>query len=239
VKYAFIKKHRHEFKVSQMCELLKVPRSTYYGWLIRPESKHSLEDKRLSLKINQSHKASRETYGAARIKRDLAESDENVSITRINRLMRESNLRCKAKKKFKATTNSNHHHPIAQNILNRGFTVDKPNSVYTGDITYIHTDEGWLYLAVLIDLYSRAVVGWSMSDRMTANLANDALIMSLWRRRPSKGLILHSDRGSQYASTLYQKTIKDNGFICRNRKGSGLYFCTLTSVRIKESLTLF
>ena len=135
--------------------------------------------------------------------------------------MKQQGVESKSKRKFKATTHSNHGRPIAPNLLDREFLVNQPDTVYAGDITYIPTDEGWLYLAVLIDLYSRAVVGWAMSERMTAQLANDALMMAIWKRKPPKGLMAHSDRGSQYASDLYQKTLKDHGFICSmSRKGN-------------------
>ena len=134
--------------------------------------------------------------------------------------MKKQGLESKSKRKFKATTHSNHGRPVGPNLLDRRFCVKQPDTVYAGDITYLHTDEGWLYLAVSIDLYSRAVVGWAMSERMTAQLANDAVMMAIWKRRPAKGLMVHSDRGSQYASDLYQKTIKDPGFICSmSRKG--------------------
>ena len=142
---------------------------------------------------------------------------------RVGRLIKQQGLESKSKSKrnFKTTTNSNHNRPVAANLLDRRFCVDQPDTVYAGDITYLRTDEGWLYLAVLIGLYSRAVVGRTMSDRTTAQLTNDALLMVIWKRRPPKGLMVHSDRGSQYASDLYQKTIKDHGFICSmSRKGS-------------------
>ncbi len=142
-----------------------------------------------------------------------------ISRTRVGRLMKQQGLKSKCKRKFKATTNPKHGRPVTPNLLERKFLVAQPDTVYAGDIT--PTDEGWLYLAVLIDLYSRAVVGWAMSERMTAGLANNALMMAIWRRRPTQGLMLHSDRGSQYACGLYQKTIKENDFICSmSRKGN-------------------
>jgi transposase InsO family protein len=200
---------------------MDVTRSTFYDWLNRPESARSREDRHLGEEVRKAHEKSRGTYGARRIRQELVEDDEPISRTRVGRLMKQQGLESKSKRKFKATTNSNHGRPVAPNLLDREFLVDQPNTVYAGDITYIPTDEGWLYLAVLIDLYSRAVVGWAMSERMTAQLANDALMMAIWKRRPPKGLMTHSDRGSQYASALYQKTIKDHGFICSmSRKGN-------------------
>jgi len=221
VKYAFIKHHQATFTVTRMCGMMEVSCSAFYDWLKRPESARSIEDRRLSEKVKKSHEKSRETYGARRIVKDLVEDDEVISRTRAGRLMKQQDLKSKSKRKFKATTNSNHSHPVAPNLLHRKFQVERPDTVYAGDITYIPTDEGWLYLAVLIDLYSRAVVGWAMSERITAGLANDALVMAVWKRKPYKGLMVHSDRGSQYASDLYQKTIKEHGFICSmSRKGN-------------------
>lgn len=221
MKYAFIKSHRTTFSVSLMCKVMEVTRSAFYDWLNRPESARNREDRQLSEKVKKIHEKSRETYGARRIRQELVEDGEPISRTRVGRLMKQQGLESKSKRKFKATTNSNHGRPVAPNLLDREFLVDQPDTVYAGDITYIPTDEGWLYLAILIDLYSRAVVGWAMSERMTAQLANDALMMAIWKRRPPKGLMTHSDRGSQYASALYQKTIKDHGFICSmSRKGN-------------------
>ena len=221
MKYAFIESNKGTFAVSRMCDLMDISPSTYYDWRKRPESVRSLEDKRLGEKVKKFHEKSRETYGARRIRQDLVEDDELISRTRVGRLMKEQELESKVKRKFKATTNSNHGRPVAPNLLDREFQVDQLDTVYAGDITYISTDEGWLYLAVLLDLCSRAVVGWAMSERMTAQLVNDALMMAIWKRKPPKGLMVHSDRGSQYASDLYQKTIKDRGFICSmSRKGN-------------------
>jgi putative transposase len=221
VKYAFIKCNQETFAVTRMCDMMNVSQSAYYDWLKRPESARSIEDRRLGEEVKKIHKKSRKTYGTRRIRQELVEDGEAVSRKRIGRLMKQQGLESKSRRKFKATTNSNHDRPVAPNLLDREFLVDQPDTVYAGDITYIPTDEGWLYLAILIDLYSRAVVGWAMSDRMTAQLANDALMMAVWKRKPPKGLMLHSDRGSQYASGLYQKTIKDHDFVCSmSRKGN-------------------
>ena len=221
MKYAFIKEHQQVFPVTRMCQMLEVSQSAYYDWLKRPESARHREDRRLGEKVRQVHEKSRQTYGARRIRQELVEDGELISRERVGRLMKQQCLESKGKRKFKATTQSNHGRPVAENLLNRQFQVEQPDTVYAGDITYIPTDEGWLYLAVLIDLHSRAVVGWSMSARMTAELANDALTMAIWKRKPPSGLMVHSDRGSQYASALYQKTLQDHGFICSmSRKGN-------------------
>lgn len=221
MKYAFIKSHHDLFAVTRMCHLMDVSQSAYYDWLKRPESARSIEDRRLGEKVKVSHEKSRKTYGARRIVKDLVENNEHISRARVGRLMKQQGLESKSKRKFKATTDSKHGRPVAPNLLEREFRVEQPDCVYAGDITYIPTDEGWLYLAVLIDLYSRAIVGWAMSERMPAELVNDALMMAIWKRKPLKGLMVHSDRGSQYASDLYQKTIKDHGFICSmSRKGN-------------------
>jgi transposase InsO family protein len=201
--------------------MMEISQSAYYDWLKRPESARSLEDRRQGEKIKKIHEKSRETYGARRIREDMIADGEAISRERARRLMKQQGLESKSKRKFKATTNSEHDRPVAVNVLDREFRVERPDRVYAGDITYIQTDEGWLYLAVLIDLYSRAVVGWAMSERMTAQLVNDALMMAVWKRKPQKGLVVHSDRGSQYASELYQKTLKDHQFICSmSRKGN-------------------
>lgn len=221
MKYAFITQHQQRFSVIRMCHLLDVSTSAYYEWRKRPESPRRREDQRLAESVKQSHVRSRMTYGARRIQKEIVETGEIISRNRVARLMRQQGLESKVKRKFKATTNSNHDRPVAPNRLDRDFQADRPNQAYVGDITYIATHEGWLYLAVLIDLYSRAVVGWSMAERMTAQLANDALTMAIWKRKPPKGLLVHSDRGSQYASALYQNTLQERGFICSmSRKGN-------------------
>ena len=200
--------------MSAMCRVMSVSRSGFYEWLSRPESKRSREDLVLKADIRIIHQKSRQLYGERRIKDDLADLGKVVSRKRINRLMKEENLVCKTTRKFKATTNSRHDKPVADNILNREFRQSQPDKAYVGDITYIPTREGWLYLSVFIDLCSRAVVGWSMSNRMTATLVTDSLRMAMWKRRPKAGLLVHSDRGSQYVSGSYQELLADNDFIC-------------------------
>ena len=204
-----------------MCRVMSVSRSGYYEWLSRPASKRSQEDQALKADIREIHEKSRKSYGERRIKDDLADLGKTVSRQRIGRLMKEEGLACKTKRKFKATTDSNHNKPVADNLLKRDFNREQPDQAYVGDITYVPTREGWLYLSVFIDLCSRAVVGWSMDSRMTATLVTDSLEMAMWKRRPEAGLLVHSDRGSQYVSERYQKLLTDNEFVCSmSRKGN-------------------
>ena len=171
--------------------------------------------------LREIHEKSRQSYGERRIKDDLADLGKTVSRQRIRRLMKEEGHACKTKRKFKATTDSSHNKPVAENLLKRDFNREQPDQAYVGDITYIPTREGWLYLSVFIDLGSRAVVGWSMGSRMTATLVTDSLEMAMWKRRPEAGLLVHSDRGSQYVSERYQKLLTDNEFVCSmSRKGN-------------------
>jgi transposase InsO family protein len=179
------------------------------------------EDTDLTSILQSVFEKSRATYGTRRIKAALLGRDRTVSRRRIGRLMREAGLACKTKRKFKATTNSKHDQPIAPNHLDRQFSVYQPDQVYVGDITYIPTQEGWLYLAVVIDLYSRQVVGWSMTEHMRTKLVNDALLMALWKRKPDKGLVWHTDRGSQYASENHRALLKQYGIRqSMSRKGN-------------------
>jgi putative transposase len=203
-----------------MCKFMEVSRSSYYEWLSRAESSRSEQDKLLTAKIKAVFQEGRRTYGAPRIKRKLAQDNVVASRRRITRLMKESNLVCKTKRRFKATTNSNHDKPIAPNLLARQFSVSQANRYWVGDITYVPTEEGWLYLATVIDLYSRKVVGWSMDSSMKADLINKALLMAIWQRKPAKGLIWHTDRGSQYASDSHVKITKQHHIIqSMSRKG--------------------
>ena len=221
MKYAFMKENQKIFKVRRMCHVFDVSSSGYYDWCNRAKSQHHQEDERLKTKIKDIFENSRKTYGTRRIKEDLAEDGGSASRQRIGRLMKKQALVVKTKKKFKNTTDSKHELAVAENLLSREFLVEAPNRVYTGDITYIWTDEGWLYLAVVLDLFSRQVVGWSMSARMKAQLVVSAMTMACEQRSPSKGLMFHSDRGSQYASSKYQKLLVDREIVCSmSRKGN-------------------
>lgn len=196
-----------------LCKFMKVSRSGYYEWLNRPISNRSLENQRLTKSIKEVFNQNRNIYGTRRIAKILARNDIVISRKRIGRLMTSAGLVCQTKRKFKITTDSKHNNPISPNLLERQFAVNQPDKYWVGDITYIPTKEGWLYLATVIDLYSRQVIGWSMADHMKARLVNDALTMAIWKRKPNKGLIWHSDRGSQYASESHRNTLKDHGII--------------------------
>jgi transposase InsO family protein len=203
-----------------MCQVLEASRSGYYEWLNREPSQRQLENEELKAKITEIYKQHSGRYGSPRIHRQLVEEGYNCNIKRVARLMSVMGLKAIQKRKFKKTTDSNHNLPLQDNLLNREFDVIQPNKVWVSDITYIPTDEGWLYLATVIDLYSRKVVGWSMNKRMTRQLVIDALNMATKNRKPEKGLIFHSDRGSQYASHDFQKELWKNGMrSSMSRKG--------------------
>lgn len=204
-----------------MCKFLDISRSAYYDWLDRTPTTLEQEDKKLIEIIKVLFEKGRGNYGTRRLKKELKKQGWCISRRRIARLMRLIGMSCKTKRKFKATTNSKHNLPIAPNYLNRDFSAAQPNQKYVGDITYVHTQEGWLYVAIVIDLYSRLVVGWSMSERMQAKLVNDALLMALWKRKPGKGLVWHTDQGSQYASDSHRTLLKQHGIIqSMSRKGN-------------------
>lgn len=199
---------------------MRVSRSGYYSWLDRPESKRDKENRELTSMIREIFAENRNVYGTRRIAVKLAGKGVFISRKRISRLMLLAGLSCKTKRKFKLTTDSKHNKFISPNLLEREFRVVAPDRYWVGDITYIPTKAGWLYLATVIDLYSRQVVGWSMANHMKASLVNDALTMALWKRKPKKGLIWHSDRGSQYASDSHRAILKDHGIIqSMSRKG--------------------
>ena len=204
-----------------MCEILRISRSCYYAWCRTRHSKPAKEKIELSQRIKEIFEQSNQTYGSRRVRKKLIAAGYRVSRRRIRRIMKELALHCRTKRKFKMTTDSNHSNPVAPNLLNRQFDVKAPDTAYVGDITYIWTKEGWLYLATVIDLFSRRVVGWSMSNRMTAALVNNALTSALWKRKPKKGLIWHTDRGSQYASHSHRSLIKSYGLIqSMSRRGN-------------------
>jgi len=203
-----------------MCRILNVTRSNYYHWL---QTRHPKPDLVLEALIQKTFVDSRETYGTRRIKKDLVQTHGLViSRRRIGKIMKHLQLKSRSKRKFRMlTTDSNHAHAIAPNRLNQHFYAAKPNTVYVGDITYIPTQQGWLYLAAVIDLYSRKVVGWSMDKRMTTDLVNNALLMAIKTRRPASGLISHTDRGVQYASTAHKQLLKKHGIVqSMSRKGN-------------------
>lgn len=221
MKYKFIKEYQKTFKIELLCKQLAVSRSGYYAWLNRPDSQRTIEDRRLIKIMTERFKLSRETYGYRRIQRSLKAKGEVCGKHRVARLMKKQGLQPKTKRKFKATTHSKHKLPIHQNHLQRDFMPQQANQRWVSDITYIETNEGWLYLAVVMDLYSRQIVGWAMASRMTETLVIDALKMALFRRRVASGLLLHSDRGSQYAAGAYQAILKNHGILCSmSRKGN-------------------
>ena len=204
-----------------MCELLGISRSQYYKWRQGFSSPRSLENQRLREEITELVVKSHYRYGTRRVQRGLAKKGLGISRRRIGRIMKEQHLTCKTRRKFKLTTDSNHSLPVAPNLLDRKFSPPQPNTHYVGDITYIPTQEGWLYLATVIDLYSRQVVGWSMAEHMKASLVNDALLMAIWKRKPERGLLWHTDRGSQYASDSHRSLLKTHGIIqSMSRKGN-------------------
>jgi len=214
VKYQYVKGNIGEYSVSELCRVLNVSSSGYYHWLKHPISNRAKRDIELSEKIINIHKQAKSRYGSPRIHQSLLKQGEQVGRKRVIRLMKQHGLRAVGKRKFKATTNSKHNNPVADNKLNQQFNVAKPNHFWAGDISYIATDEGWLYLAVVIDLFSRKVIGWAMDKRMTRQLVIDALLMAYWRRKPKGNVIHHSDRGVQYASSDFQKKLKQIGFSC-------------------------
>jgi transposase InsO family protein len=204
-----------------MCELLSVSRSGFYAWLNRKPSLRDQANRLLDVKIKSVFAQHHKRYGAPRITRALKQENEKCSETRVARRMKVMGIKAVARDKFKVTTDSDHALPIYNNILNRDFNATAPNQKWCCDISYIPTSEGWLYLAVVIDLYSRAVIGWSMNQRMNKALVCDALTMALFRRKFPKNVIVHSDRGSQYCSIRYQNLLEDNRLIgSMSRKGN-------------------
>ena len=205
MRYRFIDAEKALYPIRVLCHVLEVARSGYYAWRGRLPSARAKANDRLLDEIRTVHKASRGTYGSPRVFQELRTPEYPVSENRIARLMRVSGIRSKHRRKFRVTTQSNHRRPVAPNVLAREFTVAAPNRVWAGDITYVWTAEGWLYLAILIDLFSRIVVGWSMSTRITDELTLSALRMAFRKRRPAAGLLFHSDQGSQYTSNDYRQ----------------------------------
>jgi putative transposase len=226
VRYAFIERHRKVWPIVDQCRILEVAVSGFRAWRQRPFAKPGatpggrVTDLALVTHIRAEFTASKKTYGWPRIYRQLRSKGLAVGKERVRKAMKNNNIRVRSRRRFKVTTDSRHHLPIAPNLLNRQFATEAPNKVWVGDITYVWTAEGWLYLAIVIDLFSRQLVGFAMADHMGAQLVVDALRMAWFRRKPEPGLIFHSDRGSQYASTAF--TTQINTFAMRpsmSRKG--------------------
>ena len=242
MKYGFIERHRSEFAVEKMCRVLCVSRSGYYSWREQGVSRRDSSNRCLLEHIESIMQMSRWTYGSPRITAELNTRGINCGKNRVARIMRENDIRAKTKRRFKATTNLKHHFPVAGNVLAREFSALKPNLKWTSDITYIWTHTGWLYLAVVLDIYSRQIVGWSMSDRLSKELAINALNHAVTRRRPLPGVIFHSDRGSQFACGDFQKLLTKYGMIPSMSRAGDCYDNAITETffgTLKTELTYF
>ena len=218
MRYRFIAQHRWEFHVTIMCRVLQVSKAGYYAWQHRPRSAHATQDHQLTMAITAAHQTSRGTYGSPRIHAELRAQGVPCSVRRVARLMQASGLTGSWRRRSaQRTTDSRHAYPIAANVLQRQFavaTVDQPTHVWASDLTYIATQEGWLYLAVVLDLASRRVIGWAMRHTMERGLTLDALTMALAQRQPAPGGLHHSDRGSQYACGDYRALVAAQGMTC-------------------------
>jgi putative transposase len=213
VTFEFVAKHRVAWPVNLMCEALGVSRSGFYAWLVRPRSRRSLQDEALSVKVRNSFVASDRTYGARRVWHDVLALGEHCGLHRIERLMRAQALRARPRRRGLPKDNGQRS-AIADNVLDRQFQADAPNQKWVADFTYIWTAEGWLYVAAVLDLYSRRIVGWSMHASMTSQMVADALMMAVWRRGRPVELLHHSDQGSQYTSEHFQELLKEQGITC-------------------------
>ena len=217
MKFAFIVDHAAEFHITTMCRVLEVSKAGYYAWVTRPPSARADANMQLTLDIGMVHEWSRGTYGSPRVHEELSAHGVTTSVNRIARLMQAAGIGVTPRRGFRVTTDSNHAHPIAPNTLDRQFAVgptDALNQVWVGDITYLSTREGWLYLAVVLDLASRRVIGWAMRHTLAGELTRDALTMALTGRRPAPGVLHHTDRGSQYAAGDYQALLTAHQMAC-------------------------
>ena len=208
MKFAFIKDHFKKYVFQAMLNVLQVTKSGYYAWLTRPKSQRTLENEKLEKAIKEVHAASRGTYGSQRVAKGLEARGLKASRPRVARIMKARGLQGKSKRKYRVTTNSKHKHGFSENRLARAFGADKPNLKWVSDITYLPTSEGWLYLAVVLDLFSRKVIGWAFSERLEASIAVQALEMARVSRNPSAGLLHHSDRGVQYAAQNFKRALE-------------------------------
>lgn len=220
MKFAFIAAEKASFPTAFMCRHLGVSTSGFYTWRGRPECARAREDRRLAVLTREAHEIGRKAYGSPRVHEELKAQGVHISRKRVIRLMQEQGLKGKARRCWVKTTHSKHDLPVAPNLLARNFEASRPNQRWVGDITYLRTSEGWIYLAAVLDLYSRMVVGWAVSALIDRHLVLKALDMAIKRRCPGTGLLHHSDRGSQYASEDYQKALEARGITCSmSRKG--------------------
>lgn len=223
MRFQLIEEQREQFPVTRMCQMLNVSPSGYYAWRQRPVSAREMANQELVKSIEAVYNDSYGTYGSPRIYRELRAQGVVCSENRVARLMRLQGLQARQTKRYKVTTRRNKAHTAAPNLLKQDFTADRPDQKWLSDITYIPTGEGWLYLATVLDLYTRRIVGWAMSDRMTSDLTMDALKMAIGQRQPEPGLVHHSDQGSQYTDRAYQRLLKDYG-IQASMNGVGSWY---------------
>ena len=216
-----MKNLRLRYPLSLLCRILDVSRSGYYAWRSRPPSKHAREEGRLEIEIKAAHKRTRQTCGPERLQKDLAGHGIQVGVSRVRRIRKKLGIQCKQIKKFKATTNSKHTLPVADNLLEQRFEATAPNRVWVSDLTYIPTDEGWLYCAAHKDLFSGEIVGYALGTRITSDLVRQSLLKAVSAKLPAEGLIHHSDRGIQYCAHAYQKLLVRLGMrASMSRKGN-------------------
>ena len=219
--YTFLEQHASDWPIAVLCETLGVSAAGYYSWQVRAPSLQQQRRDAMLVEIRSTHAEAKARYGSPRIHAELEARGHDCCVNTVARIMREAGIAARTKRKFRQTTDSNHHHPVAENLLDRQFDPAEKNESWVTDITYISTREGWMYLAVVEDLYSRMVVGWSMDATMTSRLVVDALEMAVVRRLPGSELVAHSDRGSQYASEHYQGLLGAQGIACSmSRRGN-------------------
>ena len=224
MKFGFVTKHRGAWTVRQLCEALGVSRSGYYGWLTRPRSQREHDDDAIGAQVRQSFLGSDRTYGARRVWHDVLAEGHRCGLHRIERLMRAQALRARPRRRgLPVDTGQRSIAAIAPNVLDRQFQASSPNQKWVADFTYVWTAEGWLYVAVVLDLYSRRAVGWSMQTEMTSQLVTDALMMAVWRRGKPDALLHHSDRGSQYTSDAFQRLLGDLGVTCSMSRSGNVW----------------
>lgn len=224
MKFGFVTKHRGAWTVRQLCEALGVSRSGYYGWLTRPRSQRERDDEAIGMQVRQSFLGSDRTYGARRVWHDVLAEGHRCGLHRIERLMQAQALRARPRRRgLPVDTGQRSIAAIAPNVLDRQFQASSPNQKWVADFTYVWTAEGWLYVAVVLDLYSRRAVGWSMQSEMTSQLVTDALMMAVWRRGKPHALLHHSDRGSQYTSDAFQRLLGDLGVTCSMSRSGNVW----------------